>query len=410
MSSLALAIRFTRKRPVELTFGKVWDAYDPVAAMLLTNCAFCAAPLPTLAKQCGRCKTRYCGHACQGQHWKEGGHKDLCKRIKRGGGAERYHAEKKYKEAVAEAVKKCAKETKGQTCYICRDKRPDEGLVRGCACHTTEGFAHVSCLARQAEITCEADDESWKDWYVCRLCGQQHHGKVACALGWACWTTYVDRPENDSLRIRAMNQLGNGLMYASRFEEASLIFETFAVVHRRFFPHDKTRMISVNGNLAACYSQLGKCEHALRVKRRCYYRSLEEYDDHGPIVLAEVHGLAIILTKLKRWAEAKKLLCKHRREQWGDCIEALTVEYYYAHTLIYDSAAKFEDLSEAKRILESVLPVAERLCGPTHPKTEEVVRYLRRAREKYDGAVERALARHIVNFRPCVTVLSKKEG
>ena len=29
--------------------------------MILTNCAACAAPLPRLAKQCSRCKTRYCG-------------------------------------------------------------------------------------------------------------------------------------------------------------------------------------------------------------------------------------------------------------------------------------------------------------------------------------------------------------
>ena len=382
--------------------------------MLLTNCAACAAPLPTLAKQCGRCKTRYCGRACQEQHWKEGGHKDLCKRIKRGGGSERYHAEKKYKEAVAEAVEKCAEDTKGQTCYICRDERPDEGLVRGCACHTTEGFAHVSCLARQAKITCEADDDgaprAWNDWYVCRLCGQQHHGKVACALGWACWTTYLDRPENDSLRIRAIWQLGNGLMYAFRYEEASLIFEIYAAVNRRFFPNDKRNIVLANGNLATCYGQLGKFEDALRVKRRSYYRSLEDYDDHGPLVLNEVHGLAIILTKLNRWAEAKELLGKHRREQWGDSIEALKVEYYYAHTLINDTPVTFEDLSDAKRILESALPAAERLLGPTHPSTEEIVRDLRRAREKYDGAVERALARHIVNFRPCVTVLSKKEG
>ena len=90
-------------------------------------------------------------------------------------------------------------------------------------------------------------------------------------------------------------------------------------------------------------------------------------------------------------------------------MEALKVEYYYAHTLINDTPVTFEDLSDAKRILESALPAAERLLGPTHPSTEEIVRDLRRAREKYDGAVERALARHIVNFRPCVTVLSKKE-
>ena len=28
--------------------------------MILTNCAACAAPLPHKAKQCSRCKTRYC--------------------------------------------------------------------------------------------------------------------------------------------------------------------------------------------------------------------------------------------------------------------------------------------------------------------------------------------------------------
>ena len=80
--------------------------------MILTNCAACAAPLPHKAKQCSRCKTRYCGPACQKKHWDEGGHDALCKKIKKGGGAEQYHADKKYKEAVAEAVEACADDTK----------------------------------------------------------------------------------------------------------------------------------------------------------------------------------------------------------------------------------------------------------------------------------------------------------
>ena len=87
--------------------------------MILTNCAACAAPLPpTSAKQCSRCKTRYCGPACQKQHW-DGGHKELCKKIKKTGGAEQYNANKKYSEAVAVAAEKCAEDVKGQTCYIC---------------------------------------------------------------------------------------------------------------------------------------------------------------------------------------------------------------------------------------------------------------------------------------------------
>ena len=84
--------------------------------MILTACAACAAPLSHTAPQCGRCQTRYCGRPCQVQHYKEGGHKALCKKIKKGGGAEQYHAEKKYKEAVAVAVEACADPSSRQLC------------------------------------------------------------------------------------------------------------------------------------------------------------------------------------------------------------------------------------------------------------------------------------------------------
>ena len=53
--------------------------YDPHAVRRLR----CRA-LPALtAKQCSRCKTRYCGPECQVQHWEEGGHDKLCKKIKK---------------------------------------------------------------------------------------------------------------------------------------------------------------------------------------------------------------------------------------------------------------------------------------------------------------------------------------
>ena len=88
--------------------------------MILTQCPCCAAPLPpTSAKQCSRCKTRYCGAACQEQHWKEGGHDKLCRKIRKGGGAEEYNANKRYTEAVAVAAEACTEDTRGQTCYIC---------------------------------------------------------------------------------------------------------------------------------------------------------------------------------------------------------------------------------------------------------------------------------------------------
>ena len=86
--------------------------------MILTNCAACAAPLAHDAPRCVRCWTRYCDANCQHDHWRRG-HKQICKKIHRGGNAEQYNADKKYKEAVAVAVEACADDTKGQTCYIC---------------------------------------------------------------------------------------------------------------------------------------------------------------------------------------------------------------------------------------------------------------------------------------------------
>ena len=43
-------------------------------------------------------------------HWGRG-HKQMCKKIHRGGNAEQYYADKKYKEAVAVAVEACADDT-----------------------------------------------------------------------------------------------------------------------------------------------------------------------------------------------------------------------------------------------------------------------------------------------------------
>ena len=77
--------------------------------MILTQCAVCATDLGlSSGKKCGRCSTRYCGAACQVQHWKAGGHDQLCKKIKKTGGAEQYNANKKYSEAVAVAATACA--------------------------------------------------------------------------------------------------------------------------------------------------------------------------------------------------------------------------------------------------------------------------------------------------------------
>jgi len=81
--------------------------------MILTTCAACAAPLAHNAPRCVRCRTRYCNATCQHDHWRRG-HKQMCKKIHRGGNAEQYYADKKYKEAVAAAVDT----KKPKCCYV----------------------------------------------------------------------------------------------------------------------------------------------------------------------------------------------------------------------------------------------------------------------------------------------------
>ena len=260
--------------------------------MLLTNCAACAAPLPHLSKQCSRCKTRYCGSACQEQHWKEGDHDKPGKKIRKGGGAEQYHANSNYKEVVAVAVEACSRDTEGQTCYICTETvhpQTGEGLVRECACGDRKnvasgraGVAHVSCLARQAEILVEeAIDHRmegerlasrWARWATCHLCGQDYHGVVFSAVGWACWKTYVGRPESDRFRRSTMGELGNSLSKSkdtSSTEHAIEVFRAIQALERRFGPTSQDHFATPN-NIAHCLSRLGRGDEAYVIRQEIY--------------------------------------------------------------------------------------------------------------------------------------------
>ena len=184
---------------------------------------------------------RYCDQTCQHDHWRRG-HKQMCKKIHRGGNAEQYHANKKYKEAVAEAVEACAEDTKGQTCYICLESvhpHTKEGLVRGCACQGDQGFAHVSCLADQAKILfadareptlTHVFNSRWDKYHKCTLCNQPYRGPVLCALGWGCWKMYasvdllaLSNPEELREVPEAMGTLGMCLYDAGHRDEGMLV-------------------------------------------------------------------------------------------------------------------------------------------------------------------------------------------
>ena len=151
--------------------------------------------------------------------------------------------------------------------------------MRMCACRGTAGFAHVSCLAEQAKIlVAEAEEdnlghkvlsERLARWYTCGLCEQDYHGVVRCALGWACWKTYLGRPEADQARGLAMNQLGNGLHEAERHADALTVREAELSMRLRL-GDSAINILSVQTNLASTYSALGRQENAVRMSQNVY--------------------------------------------------------------------------------------------------------------------------------------------
>ena len=343
----------------ELNTKKINDTHDSRLTgkrkMILTNCAACAAPLAHTGPRCVRCHTRYCNKTCQHDHWRRG-HKQMCKKIHRGGNAEQYHADKKYKEAVAEAVEACADDTKGRTCYICLEAvhaRTGEGLVRGCGCGDRDGVsspelgvAHVSCLAEQAKILfAEAEENNlanevladrWARWETCSLCEQRYHGVVLCALGWACWKTYAGRPETDPLRRCAMSLLGNGLGAASRHEDALSARKAELAMTRRFCTSESS-ILMTQGNLANTYSMLGRFEEAVHLRRDVYSGFLRINGEDHEDTLRSANNYALSLVDLERFQEARSLmrrLMPVTRRVLGKCHDhTLMMRWNYARAL-----------------------------------------------------------------------------
>ena len=151
--------------------------------MILTQCAVCATELGlSLGKKMRRCSTRYCGPECQVQHWKEGGHDQLCKPIK--------------KQAVPSSttqIRNTRRPSRSQRGVRGGHEGPDvlhlhasspledeEGLVRGCSCRGTAGFAHVSCLVEQAKILVAEAEENNLGNKVMR--GEMGHGGTSARI------------------------------------------------------------------------------------------------------------------------------------------------------------------------------------------------------------------------------------
>ena len=181
-----------------------------------------------------------------------------------------------------------------------------------------------------------------------------------------------------------MNQLGNGLHSADRFEEVLPVREAELSMLRRI-GNSEHNMLVAQGNLASTYKALGRLEPALPINRDVFLGFLKLYgEDHENTILA-ANNYASTLSSLERYGEASKLLRKLTpvaRRALGENNElTLTVRWLYAMALYKDDGATLDDLRESVETLGSVAPLWTRVFGLSHPDTPNVQRALEDARK-----------------------------
>ena len=397
--------------------------------MLRNKCAACATPLGSQDSTscvrylyestdalpgCVRCQTRYCSAACRRAHWRDG-HEQVCEETARGGGAEQHYADQKYAKAAEEAIKKCADDTKGQTCYICMDgAETGEGLVRGCACRGAAGFVHLSCLVEDARVQVKqalapgtGDPmlvQRLMRYLTCRLCHTEFYGAVAAALGWACWASYVGRLEGDHLRNIAMQILADALKHGKRHAESLEVLEAnFARVTAEDDEHTTSTLYYIRGQIADCLDYLKRYDEALALRRENY----EAEGGEAWVVPATHHLTSAIdyctsLARIEGAAAAQAFM----RDQ--DLVARVTSEFgedhpttagclqVYAFTLIGEPWKRCpdEDMAEATAIITDLARKWQRQLGAAHPEARSMQFASQKMQAKiaFNGVLDELLA------------------
>ena len=228
-----------------------------------------------------------------------------------------------------------------------------------------------------------AFDARFQRWYTCGLCEQQHHGVVACALGWGCWKTYLGRPETDFSRQSAITQLSNGLYEANLDEDALAVSEADLAMMRRLGASEEDLLVA-QGNIASVYHVVGRREEALPMRQEVYSGTLRLRGEEHEDTLLEATNYALTLRELNRFEDAKSLLLQMipvaRRALGETHTRTLKMRCLYAVALYREAGATFDDLREAVATLEETARNIRRVLGGTHPTTLDIERDLQDAR------------------------------
>ena len=256
--------------------------------------------------------------------------------------------------------------------------------MRMCACRGTAGFAHVSCLAEQAKILyAEAEENNlgnrvlnarWDRWGTCSLCEQNHHGVVRCALGWACWKTYLGRPEADECRDLALVQLGIGLHGIEQYDDALVAFRGFLDNSRRA-GMSEDQLLCGQTNVANCLWRVDQADERLRIERHVFSRCRALYGDREEDTMISALNLAdTLINKVGRCEEVPPLLRSISliaKEKYGPEHD-LTIRIMWKLGLALAKSIDGDEADEGRALLFDMRQIARRVLGTAHPMTHNV--------------------------------------
>ena len=232
----------------------------------------------------------------------------------------------------------------------------------------------------------EVLQERFERWHTCSLCEQRYHGAVACALGWACWKTYLGRPENDGLRSIAMLQLGNGLHSANQFEDCLSVQMVELSTMRRIGAPEQNILV-MQGNISCTYQVLGRFEQALSMRRDVYNGGLKIHGEHHEETITAAGNYAITCINLERFEEAKSLLRKimpvSQRVHGTEHMRTISLREDLARAMLDDRDSSLVEIREALETLEEILGVMQRVMGASHPETRRVQQHLKAYRDYF---------------------------
>jgi Tfp pilus assembly protein PilF len=310
--------------------------------------------------RCGGCKgVMYCSAACQKVHWKQGGHKQECKKP----------AAQARPAGVATVVASAAVGGGGScegSCIICLDGDP-RPIQSGCACRGDAGLAHVECRAEDAAHRTKNRGDV-EGWWECGTCGQCFTGAMQLGLACAWWSTAQRLPEEDEQRMRAAENMASAFYQQGKHAEAETLYREVLVVQRRVLGPEHPDTLRIAGNLAVSLDDQGKYAEAETMYCEVLVVERRVLGPEHPDTLATAGNLAATLYSQGKHAEAERMFQ-----------EVLVVQRWvlgpeHPHTLttagnLANALGQQGKHVEAERIFHDVLVVRRRVLGPEHPLT-----------------------------------------